>query len=210
MKKTLNKTELLQMLTGVFVACLIISNVIAGKTFELGSFVLPCAVVIFPLVYITNDVLAEVYGYEKTKRIIYLGFAMNAIAVSAYFIAIKLPAPAFATETAEAFAVVLGSTGRMLLASFAAYLVGSLANTRVMVKMKERLSNQLMLRCVVSTLVGEGIDACIFITIAFAGTMPVASLLTMILAQATFKTVYEIVVYPVTRQVIRKVQAMPE
>ena len=210
MKKPINKATLLQILTGVFVSCLIISNVMAGKTFMLGSVILPCAVVIFPLVYITNDVLAEVYGFEITKRIIYLGFAMNAVAVAGYSIAIALPAPPFATEIAEAFAVALGSTWRLLLASFAAYLIGSLLNTYVMVRMKAKLENHLMLRCVTSTFVGEGTDAIIFITIAFIGTMPMTSLLTMIVAQALFKTVYEIIVYPVTRGVINKVKAMPE
>lgn len=210
MKKTLTRQTLYQMLTGVFVACLLVSNVLAAKTFTLGSFILPSAVIIFPVVYIVNDVLAEIYGYEKAKRIIYLGFVLNVLAVVAYSIAIALPAPVFATETADAFAVVLGSTWRMLIASFAAYLVGSLLNAKVMEKMKQKLEKYLMLRCIASTAVGEGIDALIFITIAFYGTMDGMSLLTMIIAQATFKTVFEVVFYPITRTVIRKVEAMPK
>lgn len=204
-----SKSQFYQILTGVFVACLLISNVLSAKTFTFGSVVLPTAVVIFPIVYIVNDVMAEIYGFKKARNIIYLGFALNAFAVLAYTIAIALPAPAYAAEGAAAFATVLGSTWRILLASFAAYLVGSLLNAGIMVKLKERLRAHLMFRCVLSTLVGEGVDAIIFISIAFAGTMPVETLLIMIAAQAAFKTVFEIVFYPLTRTVIKKVEKLP-
>ena len=204
----MKKTRFLQLLTGVFVGCLLISNILAAKTFTLGSIVLPSAVIIFPLVYIVNDVLAEVYGYKEAKRVIWLGFAVNAIAVLAYTIAIALPAPAYATETAEAVKVVLGSTGRMLAASFAAYIVGSLVNAKVMVLMKAKNEDKLMLRCVASTVVGETIDALLFISIAFYGTMPLATLGIMIVSQAAFKTIYEVISYPVTRVVIGKVKEL--
>lgn len=204
------KTELYQILTGIFVGCLLISNILAAKTFTLSSFVLPSAVIIFPLVYIVNDVLAEIYGYEKAKRIIYLGFFMNAIAVIAYAIAIALPAPVFAGDIAAAFEVVLGNTFRMLVASFAAYIVGSLVNAKVMVKLKARSEDHLMFRCMMSTLVGEGLDAMIFISIAFYGTMPLAALLTMVIAQAAFKTIFEVVVFPITRLVINKIKKLEE
>lgn len=204
----MKKTIFLQMLTGVFVGCLLITNITAAKTFTLGSVVLPTAVVIFPLVYIINDVLAEVYGYAEAKRVIWLGFAVNAFAVLAYTIAIALPAPEYATELAAAFETVLGSTSRMLLASFAAYIVGSLINAKVMVLMKKRNENKLMLRCVASTAVGETVDALLFITIAFYGTMPTATLATMVISQAAFKTIYEVISYPVTRLVINKVKSL--
>ena len=210
MKKNLTKTELYQMLTGVFVACLLVSNVLAAKTFTLGSVILPTAVIIFPIVYIVNDVLAEIYGFRKARNIILLGFVLNSFAVVAYSVAIILPAPIFAADSAAAFATVLGTTGRLLLASFAAYLVGSFVNAFVMVRMKERLQKQLMLRCVLSTLIGEGLDALIFITIAFAGTMPLADLLIMVVAQAMFKTVFEIVFYPLTRITIKKINTLAE
>lgn len=208
MKKT--KTQLYQILTGVFVACLLISNILASKTFTIGSIILPTAVIIFPVVYIVNDVMAEIYGYKKARNIILLGFAMNALAVIAYSIAIALPAPEFAAEGAAAFEMVLGSTWRVLLASFAAYLVGSLVNARVMVAMKAKLEEYLMLRCIFSTLLGEGIDAMIFITIAFAGTMAVSDLLIMIVAQAMFKTLFEVVFYPFTKITIRKIQTLAD
>lgn len=209
MKKT--KTELYQILTGLFVASLLISNILAAKTFTIGSIVLPTAVIIFPIVYIVNDVLAEVYGFKKTRAVILLGFVLNLLAVVAYNIAIALPAPEYALEGAAAFATTLGSTIRLLIASFAAYLVGSLINAGVMEKMKNRNGEKrLMLRCVLSTLVGEGIDALVFITIAFVGTMPLGQLAIMVVAQATFKTVYEIIAYPLTKVVITKVQGMPD
>lgn len=209
MKTQITKNNLYQILTGVFVACLLISNVLAVKTFTIGEIVLPTAVIIFPVVYIVNDVLAEIYGFKKARNIIVLGFVLNVFAVAAYSMAIALPAPAYATETAAALALTLGSTWRMLIASFAAYLVGSFANAFIMVKMKERLNKYLMARCIFSTLIGEGLDALIFITIAFIGTMPLADLAIMIIAQAIFKTVFEVVFYPITRVTIKKVEALP-
>ena len=206
----MKKTEFLQILTGVFVGCLLITNVMAAKTFTLGSVVLPTAVILFPVVYIVNDVLAEVYGYAKAKRVIWLGFAMNALAVLAYNVGIMLPAPGYATELAAAFQTVLGNTARMLAASFAAYLVGSLINAKVMVKLKAKNEEHLMFRCMLSTLVGEGLDALLFISIAFYGTMPLQTLAVMVVAQAAFKTLFELVAYPVTRVVIRKVKALAD
>lgn len=204
------KTQLYQMLTGVFVACLLISNVLAAKTFTVGGVVLPSAVVIFPIVYIVNDVLAEIYGFRRARNVILLGFVLNAFAVTAYSIAIALPAPSYATEIASAVEIVLGSTWRMLLASFAAYLIGSIINAAVMVRMKAKNENRLMLRCVLSTLIGEGLDAVIFITIAFIGTMPLTDLLIMIAAQAAFKTLFEIVFYPLTRTTIKRINTLAE
>ena len=205
----LTKTELYATLTGIFTACLIVSNIIAGKTFDFFSFVLPCGVIIFPVIYIVNDVLAEVYGYEKTRNVILLGFFMNLVAVICYTITIWLPAPVF-FENSEAFSVVLGSTFRLLVASFAAYLVGSIVNAKLMVYLKKWDEDKLFFRCIVSTLFGEGMDALIFITIGFLGTMPIEALILMIVMQALFKTVYEIIVYPLTRTVIARVKALPE
>lgn len=203
------KTQLYSILTGVFVACLLISNVMSAKTFTLGSVVLPTAVIIFPVVYIVNDVMAEIYGFRKARNIILLGFALNLLAVVAYTAAIALPAPEYAEEGAAAFAITLGSTWRLLAASFAAYLVGSFINAGIMVRMKKKLHKQLMLRCVLSTMVGEGIDALVFITIAFAWMLPFDTIFVMILAQAAFKTLFEVVCYPLTRFVIKKVEKLP-
>lgn len=209
MFENMTKTELYAILTGVFTASLIVSNIIAGKTFDFFSFVLPCGVIIFPVIYIVNDVLAEVYGYKKARNVILLGFLMNLVAVICYNVTIALPAPVF-FENSDAFSVVLGSTFRLLVASFAAYLVGSLVNAKMMVVLKKWDEDKLFLRCILSTLFGEGLDAIIFITIGFLGTMPMEALVLMIVAQALFKTVYEIIVYPITRHVIDSVKALPE
>ena len=209
MFEDMTKTELYAILTGIFTASLIVSNIIAGKTFDFFSFTLPCGVVIFPVIYIVNDVLAEIYGYEKARKVILLGFFMNLVAVICYQITILLPAPAF-FENSEAFSIVLGSTFRLLVASFAAYLAGSLVIAKVMVYLKKWDENKLFFRCIVSTLFGEGLDAIVFIFIGFLGTMPLEALLLMIVAQALFKTVYEIIVYPLTRTVIFKVRKLPE
>ena len=129
------------------------------------------------------------------------------IMVLAFTVASAIPAPVW-WGNQGAFEAILGNTGRVLLASFIAYLVGSLLNSKVMVAMRDRAQNGkgLFLRCITSTLVGETVDACIFISIAFFGTMDGKSLLTMIVSQAAFKVVYEIIIYPITRIVIGKLK----
>ena len=134
---------------------------------------------------------------------------MNIVAVICYQITILLPAPVF-FENSEAFSIVLGSTFRLLIASFAAYLVGSIVNAKLMVYLKKWDEDKLFFRCIVSTLFGEGLDAIVFIFIGFLGTMPLEALLLMIVAQALFKTIYEIIVYPLTRTVIIKIRELPE
>lgn len=209
MFKNLTKADLFTYLTGIFTACIIISNTIAGRTFDFFSFALPSAVMIFPMIYIINDVLAECYGYQKARRVIILGFLMNLVAVICFNVSIYLPIPVF-FKNADAYAVVLGSTARLLFAGFVAYMVGSLVNAKLMVYLKKWDEEKLFLRCILSTLLGEGLDALIYITLGFFGTMPFDALLMMIVAQAFFKTAYEIVVYPLTRVVINKVKGLPE
>lgn len=206
--KAISKQNLLIVAAAAYCSCLIISNVIAGKTFDAGFASLPCAVIVFPIVYILNDVLTEVYGFKQARNIVLTGFALNLLAVIAYSVTIALPSSEFFFGQ-EAFATVLGSTPRLLIASLLAYLVGSLMNAKIMEVMKKRNEKALMLRCVASTLVGETIDATLFIGIAFLGTMPIQALVLMIAAQAAFKTVYEIIVYPITRKVISTVKGLP-
>ena len=203
----LTKSELYAILAGVFTASLIISNIIAGKTFEFFYFTLPCGVIIFPIIYIVNDILAECYGYQKARRVILLGFFMNLIAVICYNITILLPAPSF-FESSDAFGIVLGSTSRLLIASFAAYIVGSILNAKIMVYLKSKSEEKLFFRCIFSTVIGEGCDALIFITIGFWGLVPLGALIMMIVVQALFKTIYEIIVYPLTKIVISKVKRL--
>lgn len=202
------RNELLGAIIGIFVGSLLISNILTSKQFTVGELSLTCGVIVFPIVYIVNDMLAEIYGYEIAKKIIMLGFVVQLIAVLSYALAIALPAPSYALESADAFATVLGSSGRILLASFIAYLVGSLLNAKVMVKLKRKYEDRLMYRCVTSTLIGEGVDSTIFLTIAFLGILPFEEILILILCEALFKICFEICVYPVTRTVIHKARAL--
>lgn len=204
----MKKNNVFTIVVSLYVACLLVSNIIASKVFMLGNVILPTAVILFPLVYILNDVLTEIFGFKKAKQTIITGFAINLFIVLVYNIAILLPAPVFAIDMSNAFALVLGNTARMLLASFAAYLVGSTSNAWVMQKMKDANEKTLFLRCIGSTLVGEGLDALIFIVIAFVGTMPLANLLIMVVSQWIFKTLFEVVFYPVTKVVITKMKTL--
>lgn len=190
-----------------FVMCVIVSNILASKMILVGSWTLPAAVIIFPISYILNDAISEVYGFTKAKYIILMGFIMNLLAVVFFTIALYLPYPDF-WGNQDAFAAILGNSGRVLVASFTAYIVGSTLNAKVLVSMRDKAvqGKGLFWRCILSTIVGESVDASIFITLAFVGTMPGVSLATMIISQATFKIVYEIVVFPLTNIVIGKLK----
>ena len=203
-----SQMELYPIITALFCGCLIISNILASKTFSLYDIILPCGVVIFPRVYIVGDVLTEIYGFTLAKRTIYLGFIINLIAVIAYQIAIFLPGTDLATS--NAFSIILGSTPRILIASLISYLVGSYVNAYFMKILKEKYTDYLFARCSISTLFGEGLDAIIFITIAFAGLMPNEVLITMIICQGAFKIIYEIIVYPITRTVINWIKSLDD
>lgn len=201
MQTDLSKSEIYAILTGVFTASIIISNITAGKTLNLYYITLPCSIILFPIIYVINDILTESYGYQKAKRVIILGFIMNVVALIAYTITIMLPAPSFFVNS-EAYSIVLGSTFRLVIAGFAAYLIGSIVNARLMVVLKQKAEEKLFLRCLVSTFTGESLDSFIFLTIGFLGTMPLISLFLMIVTQVFFKTAYEIIIYPVTKHII--------
>lgn len=208
LKNKPSQMELYPIITALFCGCLIISNILASKTFSLYDIILPCGVVIFPLVYIVGDVLTEIYGFTLAKRTIYLGFIINLIATIAYQIAIFLPGTDLATS--NAFSIILGSTPRILIASLISYLVGSYVNAYFMKILKKKYTDYLFARCSISTLFGEGLDAIIFITIAFAGLMPNEVLITMIICQGAFKIIYEIIVYPITRTVINWIKSLDD
>lgn len=201
-RESIKGEKLWAILLALYCACLIISNVLAAKVFALGPFTLPCAVIIFPVVYILNDVMAEIFPLAKVRKGIFVAFGLNLLAVICYEIAIILPG-----YGENVFAAVLGSSWRVLIASFLAYLVGSNLNAFIMNRMHSKSGEKLLfIRCVSSTIVGETIDAFIFISIAFYGVMDTPVLLTMICAQALFKILYEVVIYPATHVVIRKVK----
>lgn len=202
-----NKVSILFMLAGIlFAASLLISNILASKIMMLGSWAVPAGVLVFPIAYILNDLITEVWGFAKARFIIWTGFAVNVLAVLFFTAGIAL-APAPFWDGQEAFARVLGSTPRIVAASMAAYLAGSFLNAWVMSRFKIMTQGkQFSLRAVISTLLGEGIDSAIFITIAFAGLIPLNALLMMILTQAMVKVAFEIIVLPVTARVVKVVK----
>jgi len=160
--------------------------------------VLPAAIIIFPISYIFGDVLTEVYGYHQARRVIWLGFFCNLIAVVAIWLGQILPAASF-WEGQAAYERILGYTPRLLGASFLAYLVGEFANSFVMAKMKIATNGRwLWTRTIGSTLVGQGLDSLVFMTLAFIGTIPLSVLAGAIVAQWLSKSVYEAIITPLT------------
>ncbi len=189
-------------IVALFVTCLITANITAVKLVNLSGFILPAAIFIFPLSYITGDVLTEVYGYQKARQVIWLGFFCNLITVAAIWIGQILP-PAPFWDGQRAYERILGYTPRILVASFLAYLVGEFANSIVLAKMKIATEGKwLWLRTVGSTLIGQGLDSLIFITLAFWGTIPLAGLLTAIATQWLAKTLYEALATPFTYLIV--------
>ena len=134
-------SELFLVLAIVFVTCLLMSNILAAKLLKIGAYSITAGVLVFPISYIVNDIFSEIYGFEKTKKVIYVGFIMNVFMVLIFTLAIILPAPVW-FENSNAFALILGTTPRTCLASLIAYLFGSLMNAKVLVKMKERANNK--------------------------------------------------------------------
>lgn len=198
------KQTIYAILLTVYSCMLIVSNILANRTFEIYKFMLPSAVIVFPIVYIINDVMTECFGFKNAKRTIITAFMLNLLAVIFFNIAIHLPT----TQDFTNYNIVLGNTIKSLFASFIAYLVGSFINAVIMDKMKQSGSNKLMLRCVLSTLFGETCDAFIFITIMFLGVLQLNIVIQMIITQALFKTLYEIIVYPITKIVINKIKCI--
>ena len=186
----------------LFVTCLITANIIIAKQISIGGIILPAAIIIFPLSYIIGDVLTEVYGYQQARRVIWLGFLCNLIAVLAIWIGKLLP-PAPVFEAQAAYERILGSTPRFLLASFVAYLAGEFANSFVLAKMKIMTEGRwLWTRTIGSTLVGQGVDTVIVLTIAFAGVLPFPVLGIMILSHWLVKSAYEVIATPLTYVVV--------
>jgi hypothetical protein len=189
-------------IVAVFVTCLITANIIAVKLVDLFGLILPAAIFIFPLSYITGDVLTEVYGYRQARKVIWLGFMCNAIVVVAIWIAQILPGASF-WDGQAAYDRILGYTPRILIASFLAYLVGEFANSFVLAKMKIATQGRwLWLRTIGSTLVGQGLDSVVFIALAFAGTIPVHALTQTIVMQWLAKSAYEAAATPFTYLVV--------
>lgn len=196
------KTNIYMILLSLYCVALVVSNIISNRTFEIGQFMLPSAVIVFPIIYIINDVLTECYGFKMASKAIWTAFALNLMAVAFFNIAVNLPT----TTDYSSYNIVLGNTLKPLIASVLAYLVGSFVNAKIMDVFRNHKS--LMLRCVLSTLFGETIDATIFISIMFIGIMDFKVVCIMIVTQAIAKTLYEIIVYPITKKVIEAIKSI--
>ncbi len=191
------------LLTTLFCVCLIVANLIEIKTIEAGWFTLTAGFVVFPISYIINDCVVEVYGFRKARVMIWLGFASSLFVSLMLQLAIALPGGQSWTAQ-EAMVAIYGCVPRIMFASFAAFLSGSMVNAYVMSRMKRNDGDRrFSLRAVVSTLWGEGVDSLIFFPIAFGGILPWPTVLSLIVTQALLKTGYEIVILPVTIRVVR-------
>lgn len=189
-------------IAALFVTCLITANIIAVKLIEVFGLILPAAVIIFPISYIVGDVLTEVYGYAAARRVIWLGFFCNLLAVLAIWVAGLLPSASF-WQGQSAYEMILGFAPRLLLASFLAYLVGEFANAVVLAKMKIATNGRwLWTRTISSTIIGQGLDSLVFITIAFAGIIPMDGMVNAVIGQWGFKVVYEVIATPLTYVVV--------
>jgi hypothetical protein len=190
------------LVASIFITCLITSNIVAVKLVNIFSLILPAGSIIFPVSYIFGDVLTEVYGYRQARQVIWLGFFCNLIAVVAIWLGQILPAASF-WDGQTAYERILGYTPRLLGASFLAYLVGEFANSFVLAKMKIVTKGRwLWIRTIGSTLVGQGLDSFVFMTLAFLGIIPLTVLAGAIVVQWLFKSVYEAIATPLTYLVV--------
>ena len=185
-----------------FVSVLLISNVASTKIVDFGKFTFDAGTLLFPLSYIFGDILTEVYGYKKSKQVIWLGFFMALLMSLVFIIVGALPAaPDWGNQ--EAYDKILGLTPRIVLASLVAYTLGSFSNAFILAKMKIWSGGKkLWARTIGSTVVGELVDSTLFILIAFVGILPSSLLLTLIISNYIFKTLVEVLFTPVTYRVI--------
>lgn len=190
----------------VFVTCLIASNMFEAKLISLGPISVTAGLLCFPISYILGDVITEVYGFKSARRVIWAGFAMNFFVVALGGIATMLPAPDF-WQGAESFNFVFGLAPRIACASLTAFVSGSMVNSWVMQRMHDLHGEKKFgLRAIVSTLAGESTDSIIFFPMAFGGTMPANELFKMMVVQIILKTLYEVIILPITIRVVNGVK----
>jgi uncharacterized integral membrane protein (TIGR00697 family) len=208
-----NKVSVLFMLFGtLFCVCLITANVLETKQLSFGPVNLTAGIIVFPVSYIINDVVCEVWGYQRTRMLIWMGFAMNFLFVIFGAIADWIPgAPYWHGD--EGFHVIFGLAPRITLASFIAFIAGSFINAYVMSKMKlaakvkdeqdRNYARKFSARAVWSTVFGELTDSIIFFPLALGGVIPWEEMPSLMISQVTLKTLYEIMVLPVTLHVVK-------
>ncbi len=190
----------------IFSVCLVAANLLETKVIQLGPISATAGLIVFPISYIINDCIAEVWGFRKARLIIWMGFIMNFMVVALGQLAVALPAAPF-WEGEAAFDFVFGLAPRVAAASLTAFLVGSFLNAFVMSRMKiASQGKNFSARAVVSTLVGESADSVIFFPLAFGGLMPIEELVKLMIVQIVLKTLYEIIILPVTIRVVNYIK----
>lgn len=195
------------MLLGIlFNVCLIAANLLETKVIQIGSLTVTAGLLVFPISYIINDCIAEVWGFKKARLIIWSGFAMNFFVVALGLIAVAIPAAPF-WEGEEHFDFVFGMAPRIVAASLMAFLVGSFLNAYVMSKMKvASRGRNFSARAIWSTVVGETADSLIFFPVAFGGIIAWKELLIMMGIQIVLKSMYEVIILPVTIRVVKAIK----
>jgi queuosine precursor transporter len=190
-------------ITGIFSACLVISNILDTKFFQIGETAFPAGIILFPIVYVFGDVFTEVYGYSQSRKAIWTGFFSLLLMVIFFEIGIRLPAASF-WEEQEAFSLVLGKIPRIVLASITAYFAGEFSNSYTMAKLKlVQKGKSMPVRFILSTLVGQFVDTSIFVAIAFAGTMSLKNMGIVLVSAWLFKVGWEVVALPVSVPVVK-------
>lgn len=201
-----NYSKIFVILLSLNITCLLISNIITIKTINIFGLIFTAGDILFPITYILNDVFTEVYGFNKSRFVIWISFLCNLIMVTIFNIIIILPVDE-TFEQQNALVNVLGSTPRILFASFISFLIGNFANSIVLSKMKVKTEGKyLALRTITSTLVGEGIDTLLFIPIVFWGSLDIKSMLFLMLDTYMLKVLLEVVLTPVTYKVVNLIK----
>lgn len=203
MKKAINKAKesFFEIIMVLFVAFLLISNIASTKILLLGPFTFDGGTILFPLTYIFGDILTEVYGFKKAKKVIWIGF-FCAILMSVVLAIVQFLPPAGGWNNQLAFEAILGIAPRIVLASLVAYLAGSFSNAFILAKIKLITKGKyLWIRTIGSTIIGELIDTALFCTIAFLGVLPIELLLAVIVSNYIFKVGVEILFTPITYKI---------
>lgn len=204
MQKRQNTVSVLFMIFSIlFCVCLITANILETKQIQVLSVSLTGGLIVFPVSYIINDCVCEVWGYSKARMLIWLGFAMNFFFVMVGALCDAIPgAPYWDNE--EGFHAIFGLAPRIAAASFIAFICGSFINAYVMSKMKIASNGKnFSLRAILSTVAGESIDSLIFFPLALSSVVPAKELILLMVWQAILKTVYEIIALPITIRVVK-------
>lgn len=203
-------SKIFVILFGINITFLLISNIITVKTINVFGLIFTAADMLFPITYILNDIFTEVYGFKKAKLVIWLSFFCNLVMVTIFGVSIWLPADESFTLQND-FVNILGSTPRILIASFISFLVGNFTNAMILSKIKIKTKGKyLALRTIVSTLIGEGLDTILFVPIVFIGVLNLQEIFSLILNIYVLKVLVEVVLTPITYKVVKLIKKNEE